>query len=127
MQLPTIALLFAAIASLSLAAQSNESICRAKSQQTGSLAAAAIRALCAKTDLVANSAYAMQGKYAGPSSVGTHAFVAVKNHCPHGSDWIPQQYCLSQFYETCAKGDKFGHGVRSYGVGKCQEFNLQGR
>jgi hypothetical protein len=45
MQLPTLAFLFAALASLSLAAQSNESICRAKSQRTGSLAAASIRAL----------------------------------------------------------------------------------
>ena len=35
----------------SLVAQSNESLCRAKSQRTGSLAAASIRALCAKTDL----------------------------------------------------------------------------
>lgn len=104
MQLPTIALLFAALASLSLAAQSNETICSAKFQRTGSLAAASIRALCAKTNLVANSAYAMEGKYAGPNTVGTHAFVAVKNHCPYGSDWIPQKYCLSQFYETCAWG-----------------------
>lgn len=127
MQLPTIALLFAALATLTLAAQSNESLCRAKSQRTGSLAAASIRALCAKTNLVANSAYAMEGKYAGPNGVGTHAFVAVKNHCPYGSDWIPQKYCLSQFYETCARGDKYGHGARNYGKGGCQEFNLQAR
>lgn len=120
-------LLFALFSSLSLAAQSNESLCRAKSQRTGSLAAASIRALCAKTDLVANSQWAMQGAYAGPNSIGTHAFVAVKNHCPYGSDWIPQKYCLSQFYETCARGDKYGHGVRSYGKGGCQEFNLQAR
>ncbi|GAB7334766.1 hypothetical protein MBLNU13_g06691t1 [Cladosporium sp. NU13] len=110
MQLPTIALLFALLSTISLAAQSNESLCLAKSQRTGSLAAASIRALCAKIDLVANSAYAMEGKYAGPNVVGTHAFVAVKNHCPYGSDWIPQKYCLSQFYETCAREDKRGSG-----------------
>jgi hypothetical protein len=127
MHLPLLALLLATLTTPSLAAQSNESLCRAKSQRTGSLAAASIHALCAKTNLVANSAYAMQGKYAGPNAVGTHAFVAVKNHCPYGSDWIPQKYCLSQFYETCARGDKYGHGMRSYGKGGCQEFNLQAR
>ena len=127
MQLPTIALLLALLTTLSLAAQSPESLCRAKSQRTGSLAAASIRALCAKTDLVANSPWAMQGAYAGPNQIGTHAFVAVKNHCPDGSNWIPQRYCLSQFYEICARGDKYGHGVGRYGRGGCQEFNLQAR
>lgn len=127
MQLPLIALLFAALSSLSLAAHSNEAICRDKSSRTGSLAAAAIRSYCAKTDLVANSLYAMEGKYAGPNIIGTHAFVAAKSSCPSASNWIPQKYCLSQFYETCAKGNKSGHGKRSYGVGQCQEFNLQAR
>ena len=127
MQLPTLAFLFALLSTLSLAAQSNESICRSKSQRTGSLAAASIRALCAKTDLVANSAYAMQGVYAGPNIIGTHAFIAAKSTCPGGSNWVPQKYCLSQFYETCAQGNKFGHGRRSYGRDNCQEFNLQSR
>lgn len=127
MRLPLFALLLAALATLSLAAQSNESICRGKSQRTGSLAAASIRAFCAKTNLVATSHYAMEGKYAGPNRIGTHAFVAAKSSCPYGSDWIPQKYCLQQFMEVCARGDKWGHGVRSYGKGDCQEFNLQAR
>jgi hypothetical protein len=126
MQLPFFALLFATLATLSLAA-TNEQICRDKSSRTGSLAAQAIRNYCSKTDLVANSLYAMQGKYAGPNIVGTHAFVAAKSSCPSSSNWIPQQYCLAQFYETRAKGDRSGHGRRSYGVGNCQEFNLQAR
>ncbi|KAM0705285.1 hypothetical protein Q7P35_008075 [Cladosporium inversicolor] len=108
MQLPTIALLSAFLSTLSLAAQSAQSLCRAKSQRTGSLATASIRSLCSKTDLVANSKWAMQGAYAGPNQIGTHAFVAVKNHCPYGSDWIPQKYCLSQFYETCEIDVIFG-------------------
>ena len=127
MHFPTLALLLAAFAAVAFSAQSNESLCRAKSQRTGSLAAAAIRSYCAKTDLVANSLYAMEGKYAGPNIVGTHAFVAAKSSCPSASNWIPQKYCLSQFYETCAGGDKYGHGARSYGKGGCQEFNLQAR
>lgn len=127
MRLPTLSLLFALLATISLAAQSNESICRGKSQRTGSLAAASIRAFCAKQDLRANEVYAMTGKYAGPNRIGTHAFVAAKSKCPSGSDWIPQKYCLSQFYEVCAQGDQSGHGRRSYGVGACQEFNLQAR
>jgi hypothetical protein len=127
MQLPTIALLFAALATLSLTASSNESICRSKSTRTSSQAYAAIRAFCARTDLVANAPYAMEGKYAGPNQIGTHAFIAAKSKCPSSSNWVPQKYCLEQFYETCAKGDNAGHGRRSYGVGQCQEFNLQVR
>lgn len=127
MHFPTLALLLAAFAAVAFSAQSNEAICRAKSQRTGSLAAAAIRSYCAKTDLVANSLYAMEGKYAGPNRIGTHAFVAAKSSCPSASNWIPQKYCLQQFYEVCARGNKSGHGRGSYGVGQCQEFNLQAR
>jgi hypothetical protein len=127
MQLPTIALLLTTLATLSLAASSNESICRAKSTRTSSQAYAAIRSFCARTDLVANAPYAMEGKYAGPNQIGTHAFIAAKSKCPSSSNWVPQKYCLEQFYETCAKGDKAGRGRRSYGVGECQEFNLQVR
>ncbi|KAM0719417.1 hypothetical protein Q7P37_005322 [Cladosporium fusiforme] len=152
MHLPTLALFLAAFAAVALGAQSNESICRQKSQRTGSLAAASIRAFCAKTDLVANSLYAvstlkdwdflsrasqhadqgfsvtqMQGKYASLNRIGTHAFIAAKSSCPSGSNWVPQKYCLGQMYETCARGDKFGHGRRIYGRGDCQEFNLQAR
>jgi hypothetical protein len=126
MQFPVFALFFAAFATLSLAA-TNEQICRDKSSRTGSLAADAIRDYCSKTDLVANSLYAMQGKYAGPDHIGTHAFVAAKSSCPSSSNWIPQKYCLAQMYETCALGDRSGHGRRSYGVQDCQEFNLQAR
>lgn len=127
MHIPTLLILLSAFAAVALGAQSDESICRAKSQRTGSLAAAAIRAFCARTDLVANAPYAMEGKYAGPNRIGTHAFVAAKSKCPSSSNWIPQKYCLEQFYETCAKGNKSGHGARSYGKGNCQEFNLQAR
>ena len=59
-----------------------------------------------KPTFVANSVYAMGGNFAGPNVIGTRAFVAVKNHCPYGSDWIPQKCCLSQFYETCSRDDK---------------------
>lgn len=59
MHLPIFAFFLAALAAAALGAQSNESICRQKSQRTGSLAAASIRAFCAKTDLVANSHYAV--------------------------------------------------------------------
>jgi hypothetical protein len=117
MQLPTTALLLTTLTTLSLAASSKESICRAKS----------IRAFCARTDLVANAPYAMEGKYAGPNQIGTHAFIAAKSKCPSSSNWVPQKYCFEQFYETCAKGDDKGRGRRSYGAGLCQEFNLQVR
>lgn len=38
---------------------------------------------------------------------------------------VPQKYCFSQFYEVCAKGDRYGHGEMGYGVNNCQKFNIQ--
>ncbi|KAI6841187.1 hypothetical protein KC340_g8964 [Hortaea werneckii] len=99
--------------------------CQQKCNATRSGVCVAIQRFCSKKDLTANSPYSMRGAWSerNGKGIGTHVFVAPKNHCPYGSDWIPQKYCLSQFYEVCAKGDKYGHGVGSYGRNDCQEFN----
>lgn len=36
--------------------------------------------------------------------------------------WVPYQYCISQFYHICAVGDKKGQGKKKYGRNGCQEW-----
>ncbi|KAI7190067.1 amidase signature enzyme [Hortaea werneckii] len=113
------------LAATSSAALTPKQRCQQKCNATRSGVCVAIPRFCSKKDLTANSPYSMRGAWSerNGKGIGTHVFVAPKNHCPYGSDWIPQKYCLSQFYEVCAKGDKYGHGVGSYGRNDCQEFN----
>lgn len=84
MRFPLLTLLLAALAAVAFAAQSNESICRQKSQRTGSLAAAAIRSFCSRKDLVANSKYAVSRieNLHSPS-----AFLQISNHTDSIDRW----------------------------------------
>lgn len=107
-------------------ALTNQQICQNKCNTYRAGPCAAITQFCSRTDIVANSNYAMQGSFSGRNGqgIGTHAFVAAKSSCPKTNNWIPQKYCFSQFYEVCAKGDKYGHGAQAFAEGQCQEFNL---
>ncbi|KAF2864043.1 hypothetical protein K470DRAFT_50583 [Piedraia hortae CBS 480.64] len=42
------------------------------------------------------------------------------------SEWIPQKYCLSQFFNMCAHGDRNGQATASYGTHGCQKWQIQG-
>ena len=121
-------LLLTALTSLPSAtlALTNQQICQNKCNTYRAGPCSATAQFCFKTDIVANSNYAMQGSFSARNGqgIGTHAFVAAKSSCPKTNNWIPQKYCFSQFYEVCAKGDRYGHGAQAFAEGDCQEFNL---
>lgn len=92
---------------------------------------AGITAFCSKANIDTGSAYAKTGttangpagsQFAGEDDT-THAYVI--GSCPSDQTWIPQDWCLLQFFETCAKGDSQGHAYRKFGYKDCQEFNLE--
>lgn len=44
------------------------------------------------------------------------------NGAPAVEEWVPQEYCISQFYEMCAEGDLHGYANRNYG--NCQYWSI---
>ncbi|TKA44987.1 hypothetical protein B0A54_03279 [Friedmanniomyces endolithicus] len=97
-------------------ATSDQDACTA--QHGGKHAVQAIQAFCAKTDMVVPSSYAQTGH----SVVNARVFIS-SNCSP--AEWVPQYWCLTQFYSLCAAGD-FIDGSTSgrYGKGGCQYFEL---
>ncbi|KAK5003060.1 hypothetical protein LTR28_010638 [Elasticomyces elasticus] len=74
---------------------------------------------CRKSDIVVPSRYASNGKVAGD------AVVRIVGHaCPPGSQWVPQQYCQSQFFDIC-NTHQGGLGSARYGRDGCQFFTIQ--
>ena len=43
----------------------------------------------------------------------------------NAGDWVPEDWCRAQMYDTCARGDKNGHGWQKY-AGGCQWFTIRG-
>ncbi|CAK4034937.1 Hypothetical predicted protein [Lecanosticta acicola] len=79
----------------------------------------AIGKFCQNKALLVPSDYAsrgMEGKY-------QYANVMILGTCSP-PQWVPQEYCMSQLYDICAKGDKFGEGNARFGRNKCQEWRI---
>lgn len=85
----------------------------------------AIQQFCAKTNIVVPSTYAANGAHVGTN--GPHdTRVSITGVCSP-AQWVPQKYCLSQFYNMCATGNDVGDTAgRQYGAGtyKCQSWAL---
>lgn len=64
----------------------------------------------------------------GASGVGVHVNVGetFDNQVCSPPQWVPQQYCLSQFFAICATGMRDGTGHAAFGAGsrKCQGWNI---
>ncbi|TKX23014.1 hypothetical protein C1H76_4753 [Elsinoe australis] len=69
----------------------------------------AIDQFCSESNIVVPSAYGADGKTVGDSV----AWIWPQGDCPQA--WVPQKYCHSQFYETCARGNMKGYGKMFYG------------
>ncbi|TKA42476.1 hypothetical protein B0A54_06926 [Friedmanniomyces endolithicus] len=85
----------------------------------------AIQQFCAKTDIVAPSSYATAGAHVGTG--GAHdTRLSIEAVCSP-AQWVPQKYCLSQYYNMCATGDDVGDANdRFYGAGNyhCQTWHF---
>jgi hypothetical protein len=117
-------------ASSEAASSAAEDACYTKSLNTGSGAAAAIKGFCGQvenddsdTDNPASVAdTAINGYTAGgfePSYKTTTARLAAKKNCMVGVG--SEEDCLYVFWNTCARGDKYGKGVAKKG---CLEFRI---
>lgn len=62
---------------------------------------------CQKTNMVIPSTYANNGQGKGGYHVG------ITGNCKP-AQWVPQQYCFSQFYEICGNSPD-GSGTKNYG------------
>ncbi|KAF2485864.1 hypothetical protein BDY17DRAFT_322671 [Neohortaea acidophila] len=76
----------------------------------------AIDLFCTNTHIMVPSQWAHDGLQFG------NAHVSIRGHCSP-AQWVPQQYCVSQFQHLCA-GTYGGFGFAHYGEGGCQEFRI---
>ncbi|KAK5729603.1 hypothetical protein LTR17_011790 [Elasticomyces elasticus] len=114
MQLATI-LLPVLLAALGAEAKSNRDICTDKNPS----ATNAIGKFCQKTDMVIPSDWAKWGM----SGYNGKTIVRIKGNC-NPYQWVPQQYCMSQFFEMCAQGGKHGAKKRNFGNNGCQKWEI---
>lgn len=90
----------------------------------------AIQNFCSNTALTVPSTYATNGVSSSLSfSKNSHTWwtVYITDTCKDMEpQWIPQEYCYSQFYEMCVYGDKHGANTRTFGWGgtSCQEWKI---
>ncbi|PNS19531.1 hypothetical protein CAC42_7375 [Sphaceloma murrayae] len=69
----------------------------------------AIDEFCKNPKIVVPSSYGANGKINGNNV----AWIWPQGDCP--SAYVPQQYCYSQFYSVCAKGNAKGYGKGFFG------------
>ncbi|TKA27180.1 hypothetical protein B0A50_04517 [Salinomyces thailandicus] len=119
MKLSITALLLTALAATEVSATHQE-----KCQKKNGHVVQAIQQFCGKTNLVVPSNYAVLGAHVGTGGP-QDTRVYITGTCSP-AQWVPQKYCLSQFYALCAgsphgsKGDSQG----SYGRHGCQNWNI---
>ncbi|KAK4985705.1 hypothetical protein LTR50_005797 [Elasticomyces elasticus] len=125
--LPLLALTLTTLPSPATAEYPGESACGKKAPGTLD----AIRAFCAKTDMVVPSDYANNGATRGKAyfkSNGLGPFGVTRAHISGNCgprQWVPQYWCYVQFLDMCNKGDFQGHAkTRRYGNKGCQSWSL---
>ena len=116
MHLPTTLTLLTALLTTTHAAKTNEQICQSKNKNVP----LAIQAFCAPTNLVVPSTYASNGKHAGQYGP-KDTIVSIAGTCSP-AQWVPQKYCLAQFYEMCANSRAKGAQTNDYGRDGCQKW-----
>lgn len=89
MQFTALLATVAALAASVVAVPTNQATCQQKSQSTGSGAYAAIQSFCSRTDVTANSQYAIKGTHGGVMGKGmtSHVFIAPSGSCPKNNNW----------------------------------------
>ena len=81
-----------------------------------------IQAFCSNQALQVPSSYASRGA----TSSDKHSHIYIDGSACKPAEWIPQSFCLSQFYNTCANGGAHGGNVgMMFGNGGCQVFKIQ--
>ncbi|KXT03318.1 hypothetical protein AC578_3997 [Pseudocercospora eumusae] len=102
-----------------VSAASNREICMKKNPRVIS----AIDIFCKNSGITAPSLYANTGVRWGPNGAQSPNNLAlyITGSCSP-PQWIPQQYCLSQFYSICATGGPRGMGSKKYGRNGCQKW-----
>lgn len=40
------------------------------------------------------------------------------------AQWVPQEYCMKQFYQMCVNGDALGNREARFGRNKCQKWTI---
>jgi len=74
----------------------------------------AIGKFCQNQSIMVPSTYAKDGEI----GLTKHAEIWIKGNCSP-AQWVPQQYCFSQFYNMCANYGAFGTvETRKYGESK---------
>jgi len=123
----TTTLVFSLLAGISVATpkvsapKSDEEKCWDKNQNV----VKCIKAFCgATTNLVAPSTFAQEGQNAGDGGSRDAAIYISGTKCVP-PQWIPQEYCYSQFYNMCATGGRAGQNERSYGRDSCQDWTIE--
>lgn len=86
----------------------------------------AIQKFCSNQGIMVPSDYAKTPVHVGTGGIHDTR-VWIDGPCSP-AQWVPQHYCLSQFFSMCADGDAWGgSNERMYGAGndKCQFWNLR--
>lgn len=68
---------------------------------------------------VVPSKYSKTGMYSDNKKVN----IWISGSCGP-AQWVPQEYCFSQFYHLCATGDKYGQNHAYYGRNNCQSWHI---
>ena len=67
----------------------------------------------------APSPYSKQGMFSNNKKVN----IWISGTC-NPPQWVPAEYCMSQFYTMCARGDKYGQNTAKYGRNNCQSWHI---
>ena len=106
------------------AATSNRDICASKAPNVMN----AFSKFCSKP-----SGFNVPSNYAKTAHYSENhvAYVSIGGDDCKPAQWVPQQYCYSQFYDICAKGSQHGRGIGYYGRqlpgnggGRCQTWMI---
>ena len=85
----------------------------------------AIGRFCQKNDLVVPSDYAVTGAHGTYNDPHTRTKVYITGSCKP-PQWVPQEFCFSQFKELCADSqDKTFSGVEYFGRSNCQRWHIE--
>lgn len=110
-----LSLTFLLTALVALATADNQATCEKKNHNL----VIAIKKFCSKTNLVTPSPYSTKGM----DSPDHHSHVSIEGMCSPAA-WVPQEYCLGQFYWMCAHGGAHGARTALYGQNQCQDWKI---
>ena len=98
----------------------NSQLCAAKDPSVTN----AIGKFCQKTNLVVPSSYAAGGMNGYSSKTHIRIFNSAQGGC-NPAQWVPQEYCFSQFYQMCVDAGPTGSMTRRFGRNGCQNWIIR--